>query len=197
MRSFTLVEMMVVIFIFTLLFGAVIMVLATSDKSWRTYQNKLIEQQEARKAMDYYITVPLRQSSPDWIINGTHYPVTITSNRIDFYKPFFDSAGNIFKLSKVTFKLNPDNLNQLLKKEGTQDAVVIANNIESINFGGGCPGCSSFNCSTVADDCPIVKIEIKTKRESEFTLVSQVTLRNQNVTLSEDVEIEEPSEGEF
>lgn len=196
-RGFTLVEIMVTIALFTFLFGAILAVLITSDRSWRTGQNRLIAQQEARRAMDN-IAVLLRQSNPDWVIGTDHYPVTITSNnRIDFYQPVFNVSGGISNLKKITFKLNPDNSRQLLKKEGTSNTTVIANNIESITFGGGCSVCSSFNCSSVADDCPVVAIEVKTKKNIEFSLSSKITLRNTNIALAEDVAIEQPAEGEF
>lgn len=197
-RGFSLVEMMIVIFIFTFLFAAILTVLTTSDRSWRTGQDKLIEQQEARKAMDNMARL-IRQSNPDWLVNTTHYPVSISSDnkRIDFYQPLFDASGNITTLKKITFKLNPDNPNQLLKKEGTSNPVVIANEIDSINFGGGCTGCATFDCLTVANDCPVVNIDVKTKKSIGFSLVSSLTLRNQNITLSEGVGIEQPQEGEF
>lgn len=97
-KAFTLVELLVVVSIFTFLFGAILTVLTSSNRSWRTGQNRLVEQQEARKAMDS-IAKLLRQSNPDWVVEKTnpdhtiikaHYPVTITSDnkRIDFYKAF-------------------------------------------------------------------------------------------------------------
>jgi len=196
-RGLTLVEIMVTVALFTFLFGAILAVLITSDRSWRIGQNRLIGQREARKTIDN-IAALLRQSNPDWVIGTDHYPVTITSNnRIDFYQPIFNVSGGISNLTKITFKLNPDNSRQLLKEEGTSNTAVIANNIESITFGGGCSACSAFNCSSVADDCPIVAIEVKTKKNIEFSLSSKITLRNTNIALSEGVAIEQPSEGEF
>lgn len=204
-RGFTLVEVMVVVLISTVLFGAILTVLVTSDKSWRLGQNKLRAQQEARKAMDN-IASYLRESNPQWSVNATLYPVNITDSgrRIDFYQPIFDLSGNITSLKKITFKINPSNSRQLLKKEGTQEAVVVANEIESINFGGGCSGCTAFNCTSVANDCPQVRVNITTKKRQSselehqlFNLSSWFTLRNSNVTPSNDTLIEQPSEGEF
>lgn len=195
-KAFTLIELMIVLLIFALLFGAMLTIMTIQDRSWRASQNKLAEQQEARRAMDE-ITRLLRQSSPELIINATTYSVNITDNgtRIDFYQ------GNTLPPKKITFKLNPDNLRQLLKKEGSAASVVVANEIDSINFGGGCFGCSALNCSTVANDCPMVEINIITKKRQSvepehqpFNLTSQVTLRNTNLTLPADTEIEQ---GEF
>ncbi len=197
-KGFTLIEIVVVTAIFISLFAMILTVLTNSDQTFRLGQDKLTEQQEARKAMDTIARL-LRQSNPDWTINGTSYPAVISegSARIDFYQPVFNGSGNITTLKKITFKLNPSNAEELLKKEGAADDQVIASNISYLNFGGGCGGCGSFNCTTVADDCPAVNIEVRTRKKNEFALLSQIALRNQNVTLSAGVEVEEPLEGEF
>jgi prepilin-type N-terminal cleavage/methylation domain-containing protein len=195
-KGFSLLELMLVLLIFTFLFGAILTVMTTQDRSWRTGYDKVTAQQEARKAVDNIARL-LRESNPSWDIGGVLYPVVITSgNRIDFYQPLFDSEGNITTLRKVTYKLNPADATQLLRKVGTQDAVVVANNINSISFGAGCFGCSAFNCSSVAADCPVVKIDVTTEKAKQFSLSSQVTLRNTNITAA-GVTVEEPAEGEF
>lgn len=196
-KGFTLVEMLFVVVIFSFLFGALLVVMTSSDKSWRTGRDKITEQQEARKAIDN-MSWRLRQSNPNWLINGISYPVTITANnRIDFYQPVFDAQGNITTLQKVTFKLNPSDTTQLLKKVGTQNDSVIATEVQSINFSGGCAGCSTFTCPALAADCPVVKIDIQTLEDKGFSLSSKVTLRNTNITLSDDTEVQQPEAGEF
>jgi hypothetical protein len=189
---------MVVVGIFTGIFAMILTVLTNSDQSFRVGQDKLAEQQEARKAMDG-ISGLLRQSNPAWVINGTSYPVAVSeaNTRIDFYRPVFDANGNIASLKKITFKLDPSNNERLLKKEGTADEIAIAHNISYLNFGAGCAGCGSFNCASVAEDCPAVSIDVRARKKNEFALLSQVSMRNQNVTLSSEVEVEEPQEGEF
>ena len=201
-RGFSLIEVMLVLLIFTFLFGAILTVMTTQGRSWRIGYDKVTAQQEARKAVDEIARL-LRQSNPDW---GSGHSVDIpTDNRIDFWQPLFDAAGAITTLRKVTFKLNPDNIRQLLKKEGQLPEVVVANDVDSVNFGGGCAGCAAFNCTgpaAVAMDCPVVTVEIKTRKlrqvfqVEQFSLSSQVTLRNTNVVAG-DVVIEEPEEGEF
>lgn len=185
------------VLIFTVLFAALFTVLISSNQSWRIGRLKLAEQQQARQAMDNIARL-LRQSSPNWVINGTDYPVTITSNnRLNFYQPVFDEEGNITTLRRVVFRLNPADNSQLLRRIGIGDERVVANNISSINFGGGCAGCSAYNCPTVAGDCPAVKIDVRTSEIAEFILSSKITLRNANISLSESVTVEEPPEGEF
>lgn len=204
-NAHTLIELLVVVVIIVFLLGALFTALTNSDISWRLGQNKLSEQEDARRTLDN-LTRLLRQSNPEWVVNTVSYPITISDNgkRIDFYQPVFDVSDNISSLKKITFKLNPSDARQLLKKEGVSDPVVVANNVESLNFGGGCAGCAAFNCLSVDNDCPVVKVDIATKKrqsfESEhqaFSLSSQVSVRNYNVSVSGGIPIEQPGEGEF
>jgi prepilin-type N-terminal cleavage/methylation domain-containing protein len=199
-KGFTLIEMMVVLMIFIFLLAAILGVLTLSDRSWQIGQRKLTTQQEARKVMDN-IAGLLRQTNSDWIIGGNHYALSISgigNNRIDFYQPIFNSDGIITNLPKVTFKLDPANPRRLLRNIGsTVNPSIISEEIQSITFGGGCPGClPPYVCTSVAVDCPIVQIQITTSnRDQWFTLSSQVMLRNRNITATGT--IEEPEEGAF
>ena len=94
--------------------------------------------------------------------------------------------------------LSPPSYN-LLKKIGTADPIVLAQEVESVSFGGGCAGCSALNCATVADDCPKVVVDIRTKKgiEAEYVLNSQFTLRNTSVIIPASTPVEQPEEGEF
>lgn len=196
-KGLTLVEALVVTVLFTALFSAILSVMISSDRSWRIGQEKLTTQSQARAAMDS-ISRLLRQSNPDWVIGGTHYQVLITDgNRIDFYVPEFDDDGAITALKKVTYKPSIFDSTRLLKKEGTDPYTTVATSLDSINFGGGCAGCSAFNCATAAEDCPVVDIQVTTRSNSTFTLTSRIELRNRTVTLPDDVELEQPEEGEF
>jgi prepilin-type N-terminal cleavage/methylation domain-containing protein len=179
-RGFTLVEVIVVVAIFVFLFGGILVVMTTSDKSWRTGYNKIIEQQEARKAMDT-IARFLRQSNPDWgvtIYNG--------GSSIWFYRPVFDAGGDIIDMPWVVFKPDSVDATQLTMKEEGGSWNPIAQDVESI----------TFTCLSVTD-CSIVNVEIKTKKEKTFTLSSQITLRNQTGVLTGGAEPEAPPEGEF
>ncbi|MFA6217360.1 MAG: type II secretion system protein [Candidatus Omnitrophota bacterium] len=193
----TLLEMMVVLAIFVGLFSAIVTILTSSDRSWRIGQSKLQEQRSARVAIDT-IGRYLRQSNPDWVISGNHYPITITSaERLDFYQPLFDTNGNITTLQKVTFKRNVSDATQLLMKVGTQPSVLVTDHIQSISFSGGCAGCAVFNCTAVASDCPVVLVSITTRQDNDFTLVSKINIRNWSVPLDSSTSIEEPTAGEF
>lgn len=188
-KGYSLVEVIVVVFIFVLLFSAVISFLITSDKSWRSGQNRLIEQREARRGMDAMARL-IRFSNPNW-------GMVINSNKLLFYKLIFDSNSVIVDTHWVIFKIDPLNPSQLIKLEQGQNPVVLAQNVESINFSGGCPGCAAFNCLTLAGDCQVIAISLTTRKNTTFTLSSKVTLRNSAVVLPEEIETAAPAEGEF
>ncbi|MCM8819468.1 MAG: hypothetical protein NC925_01575 [Candidatus Omnitrophica bacterium] len=212
-KSFTLVEVIALIPFFSFLFTAILTILISSDRHFRLVQNKLIVQQEARRAMDN-IALYLRCSSPAWNATNSIYPLTISENkkRIDFYVPYFypdccpenctnksickDENGNLHNATeiknfvKVTFKLNPNNPKQLLRKEGLSKTTVVAKEIKDIFFNGP-DGC--------VDRCEHVNVKIETEKKNvSFYLESNITLRNKpNSSLLGNVTIEEPTEEEL
>jgi prepilin-type N-terminal cleavage/methylation domain-containing protein len=190
--GFTLVEMMVVVLIFSLLFGIMLTIYLNSYQSWRTGRGALIEQQEARRAMDNIVSL-LRPSSPTWgvYIGGT------SQDKIQF------NTGSSSS-DRVIFKINPTDPSQLIKQVGpSADWIPVANEIQSIRFSGGdCSGCVCLfvnpacdSCTNVTNICPVIKIEIVTKKEQGFTLVSYVTLRNADAVTA--AFPEPPATGEF
>jgi hypothetical protein len=147
----------------------------------------------------------LRQSSADWESEqGQHYYLTIDNGakRIDFYIPVFypdccpsncapddsacrDTEGNLhgqeeYKLKKITFSLDAAD-RQLSRREGSSSAVAVANYIKDINFN--------------LDGASVTAV-ITAEKEKEFVLKTEALLRNQRITLPEDVEVEQPPEGE-
>ncbi len=195
-KGFTLIEMMIVLLIFSFLFAALLMLLMSSDRSWRLGQSKLIEQQEARKGMDQIVRL-LRQSSPDW---GVY--IGSSQNKIQFSSKPVLNADDTISYTRVIFKPDPADATILIKQEGsTADWVPVAQNIESIKFSGGaCTGCdcdfanaSCSSCTAVDNNCPLIKIEIKTKKDNEFSLISYVNLRNASMVSVP----EPPAQGEF
>jgi|GEM_PF-1726418 len=212
-KGVTLVELIVAAAILSILVASIFAFFISMDKSWQAGQHQLSEQRQARMAISD-IANSLRRAQID-----DEYQVSISdaNKRIDFYVPNFYSdccpkcgggscaaqcegsggechtRGEIKRLSKVTYKLNPDNPSQLLKKEGVNPEKVIANNISAISFTCGCE-----NCIEVNEDCPRIDIGIVTQVRSLYHLNSKITLRNINVTLPDDrLSDEEPDEGEF
>lgn len=193
-KAFTLIELLVVFALFTLIFGWLMIVFVNSDKTWQVGEGKLIEQKQARRAVNNIVST-LRQSSQEWSVNGTLYPLAISVNntRIDFYNPVLNNTtGNISSLQKVTYKLDPSNLTHLLKKVGTLPESIIATSVKSIDFTCGCSGCTA-----VGDDCPVVRVSVVCEKNAEYNLTSEVTLRNGEMPVSDDVVVEEPEQGEF
>lgn len=203
-KALTLIETMVVVGIFLFLFSAILTFLVASDKALRVGRNKMIEQQQARIALDE-ITRLLKCSNAYWDANHT-LSMSENSSRIDFYVPYFypdccphcnGSAtctdeqaqvhviGDIQKMVKVIFKKNPVNPQQLLKKEGLNPEKIVAQNISALSF-------------TWADSAQTsVDINITTQVQGPYALHSRVFLRNKNITSPSDVIVEEPEEGEF
>lgn len=200
--------------IMTIVFGAVFAFLRMSDTSWSRGQDKLAEQREARRIMGD-IAGSLRYSSPNWGDGvTTDYPADPQGTRIDFYIASFypdccpsgcteasdciDSegdtheAGDIKKLTKVTYKLDPNDAARLLKKVGIGAEKVLGTNISSIDFSCGCSGCAA-----VSEDCPFVDISVTTQKRDDYVLESKVILRNKSIEVPLDIEVEEPEEGEF
>ncbi len=164
LTGFTLLELMLVVVIFVFLFSAVLVVLTTSDRSWRTGQYKSTEQQEARRVMDNIVRL-LRQSKPEWVtISPSGWP---NRDKILFYEPVFNEAtGEMSPGPWIVFKPDPNNSRLLIKKKEGQDWVPIAQEIEKIKFyGGDCAGCNCnfanpacLACLSVTSNCPLVKI---------------------------------------
>jgi len=191
-RGHTLIELVVVFCIFLIMFSMFTLILRNADRDWEIGRDKIIESREARRAGDK-LSGLVREANPDWVINGTHYPVSITNNtRIDFYRPIFNASGIVTSLQKVTFKLDPADASRLLMKEGTAAETVAATSVENFFVDCGCSGCVA-----VTDACPRVLMEIETRREAGFDWESRITLRNLNMTVSAGTTVEEPAEGEF
>ncbi|MDP2924437.1 MAG: hypothetical protein Q8O30_12100 [Candidatus Omnitrophota bacterium] len=221
LMGLTLAEVLVVVVIVAILMGGVLKFLQTSQRSWGSGRDQLTESRQARMAITEMDKL-LRQSNPDWVIGNDHYPVVISdaNRRIDFYIPTFYSdscpgavdpalctdatgvvhtRGELRGLSKVTFKLNPNNNTQLLEKIGIAPERVIANNVNNVNFNCGCinsQGVSSCpGCVGVDDACPVVTVSITTFVQAQHTLAVCTDLRNQND--ADAGVIEAPQEGEF
>lgn len=192
-KGYTLIELMVVVAIFLFLFAAILGVLATADRGWKIGQNKLIAQQEARRAMDQ-ITRLLRQASPSWgVYIGNSYTGS-NQSKIQF---------NIDTATTFIFKLDPARPHQLIMQDSRRGSAwfPVAQNITNLSFSGGdCPDCNCditdpdwLNCTNVTNACPLVRIDITAEKDHQFSLVNYVTLRNFRVTGS----TVPPAAGEF
>ena len=171
-KGFTIIEIMVVTALVALLFSSLLGVLINSQTYWDKGLNKVTEQEEARQVMDMLVK-DLRESNTYWGIN-------ISSSEIVFYNPDYDSTGNMTGTHWIGYKIDPTNSTRLLRKvDGDAGYSTIASHIKSISFAGSTDGCQTFNNNTVPSSCPRVRITIVTRKDNNFTLSSDVVLRNQ------------------
>jgi len=212
--GFTLLEIIVVVALFLFIFSAILGVQVASNRSWQSGYNKIIEQQEARKAMEEMVKY-LRMSKPEYVAIQSDANCT-SGNKISFYRFIFNQTNQSGEPGPwVGFKANPDNCRELRRYGGDVAAggIYLAGEIERVKFmGGDCTGCNCdftkeaacASCTSVTVDCPLIKIQIATKRpddkEQEFALESIVNLRNYNIPSSGNVtppNDTQSEEGEF
>ena len=127
-RAFTLVEVMISVAIFTILFGACFTVLLSGSDSWQVNSAEMQLQQELRKAMDW-LKEDLAEGGISTITNvpaDWNWYSTIT-----FKAPSGVTSGAItWGSNTIQFVLSS---NQLRRIEGATTKV-IAQNISSLQF---------------------------------------------------------------
>lgn len=197
-RGMTMIELLIVVGLFSALFSVMIGLLYNSDTFFTKGQNKIAEQCEARRIIDL-VSRDLRSASPNWDADSTQFALAVSENytRLDYYAPVFDSDNELSGLRKITIKRDPLDEGRLLMKSGTSSEAVVSENFDYVRFGCGCSGCASFNCTSLADDCPVVQVEVRTNIGDVFDLSTKVALRNTNSTVSNETEVDAPEEGEF
>lgn len=187
-QGHTLVELLVAFGIFMVLFSMFALIMRNADRGWEIASDKMIEAQEARRASDKIVGL-IKDSNPDWIINGVHYPVTVSNGntRLVFYRPAsFNATGAITSLNRVTFSLDAADPTHLLMKDGNFTPEIVATSIQ--NF--------FVNCTGGAVNCSQVQVNITTRREAGFNWQSRVALRNSNTSLGAGTIVVEPAAGD-
>lgn len=186
----TLVETLIVLFIFTTTFTAIFTIYNLSNRTFKEGRLLIETQQEARKVM-LKLAKDLHQTSPQWTVDGTNYDISINGagDEITFYLPILDSSDTITALRQVKFWVGPNPIEQFKRTEYTATDTVadfIDNDPLEKPF---------FSFANV--DKQTVDIKIPVKKDSfEYTLTSSITLRNSNQTAT-DIPVEEipPDEG--
>ncbi len=159
-NGFTLVELMLVVFIFSIILGVVFVVLSMSSRSWQSGNVQVEVQQETRKGM-YSMLKELRQSSLARI--------TVTADMVTFRIPQnVDNSGNITWGEDIVYSLGGLNGEQLLRTQD-EESRVLANNVQSLQFSA---SGKEITITLVAEK------ESVPQRTITATLSSQVTLRN-------------------
>lgn len=174
----TLVETLIVVFIFTATFTAIFTIYNLSNRTFKEGRLLIESQQEARKAM-LKLAKDLHQTSPQWTVDGTNYDISIngSGDEITFYLPVLDlAADTITALRQVRFGVGISQIEQLKRTESTTTAMVA-------DFIDNDPLEKPFFSFAGADN-QTVNIKIPIKKDSfEYTLTSSITLRNSNQTI--------------
>ena len=143
----------------------------------------------------------LRQVKPEWVtITASDFA---NEDKVLFYEPVINEAtGEITAGNWVIFKPDPADSTRLVKKINGGEWTTVTQYLESIRiYGGDCAGCdcdfanaACSTCKTVSSGCPLIKIEVGTKKTGGFVLSSYVEIRNSS---PEGEAPEPPAEGEF
>lgn len=136
--GFTLVEVMIVLAIFSIVGGAIFATLAIGRTSWQSGNVQVEVQQESRRGINRMVK-ELRQSGSATIVgvpaDGEYH------NSIAFQMPedidgdgdVVDANGNIEWGSQITYSMGGLDGKQLLRSKGGQ-VEVLANNITNFQF---------------------------------------------------------------
>lgn len=188
-KAFTIVEVMIAMMIFAVLFTAMLSLLVHSDLYWSTGHNKITAQQQARLAMDA-ITADLRLSNTYW---GS--TIDNDNNRILFYVPEFNASGFRTGTDWVIYKVaDCDGISCLQRKQsGELVWTTIAPYVETLEFLGS-DDCVTFNREYINATCPKLQVTVGVNKGQEYDIISEVTLRNQRIV---NETVEAPEEGEF
>lgn len=156
MRGFTLIEILVATFIFSLIFIAVFMVLAGGKASFFTGDAAIEIHQEIRKVL-LTMDKELRQSrsavisgvpADDKFYDARIFPLTFKiPEDLDSDGDVIDASGNIEWSGDITYSLNANN--QIIRMTSTSTSV-IANSISNLQFmrASGNPDIVQINIST-------------------------------------------------
>lgn len=137
MRGFSLVEVMVTILIFSLIFAAVFMLLTGGEASWYTGDVQIELNQEIRKAL-LTVNKELRQTASSVIsdvpADGDYY-TSITfriPEDIDGDGDVISAIGTIEWSDNINYSLNANN--QIIRSVSGTPQAVLANNISELTF---------------------------------------------------------------
>jgi len=179
--AFTLIELSITFAITIILIGALLSVFIASNDTWKRNQKELDKQQLARGPL-YIIINDLRKISPDWVVDGTHYPVVINGDgtQIDYYLPEFNSNNEITQLKGTrVYLVTTGDVKQLYRRIGTEAAQVIGSYLDT--------SASSkpyFQFATTDNNVVRVNIPIIKSDSNVFQLSTKVLLRNGSNSLS-------------
>jgi len=170
-KGFTLLEIIIAVFLFSIISAAIFSVLATAKNSLSAGESQISVQQACRNGLDVMIK-ELRQAGAltisDVPANGTNY------SAITFQIPTAISETGITWSSNINYSLGGLNGAQLLRTQsGSQK--VLANNISALSFNRSAANPNVVNISVTAQKNTFPGF---TAMQSTITVVSNVKLRN-------------------
>ena len=205
-RGVTLIEMLVVVALFSVMFAVMVGLIYNSDTYYAKGTEKVDIQFEARRILDT-LARELYGAASSWNWNGTHLELTITTvgndTQLDFYAPKFASNNSLSGSTQMNYRFDASQ-HRLFMTKGNATETVVSEYVSSMKFTVGCSGCSSYTCTSFANatpDCPVVRMEVGVTKQvagaaaANFTLSQKVTLHNQNSTIPPDGDNEGPGEG--
>lgn len=171
-EGLTLIELVIVIFLFSIILAAIFGALATARTSWKAGGSQLSVQQEGRRGLNA-ITRELRQARLSTITgvptDGTDY------SSITFQIPeTISESGTVTWSSNIQYSVGGLNSAQLIRtQDGNQR--VLANNISSLGF----------SRNVLTPDTAHISITVQkntfpgfSASQSNITLNSEVKVRN-------------------
>lgn len=202
-KGFTLIEMVLVVAIFSAIFAAMMALMTHSQTYLSRGQNKVREQQEARRLMET-ITRNMRDANPAWNINGTYYNLSISANNtnLTFYQPVFNNTtNNVTSVRRITYRRSTFYPNVLRQKIGSAASNNLTAELHAVNFTGSSDGGATWACTSACDMVRIrlemIKKQMDFNKTTPFVLVNEVTLRNREMAVSNETAVESSEEGEF
>ena len=170
-KGFTLIEIMVVAFLFSIIFAAIFSALGIGRNSLSVGESQIGTQQACRNGLDAMMK-ELRQTSvstiPDVPANG------VNCSSITFQTPTAVAATGITWSSNIQYALGGLNGAQLIRTQSGNQKV-LANNIAAVSFNRLAVNPNVLNISVTAQKNTFPGF---TARQSNATLTSQVKLRN-------------------
>lgn len=170
-KGLTLIEIIIVVALFSILLAAVFTALATARTSWKSGGSQLSVQQEARRGLGSMVR-ELRQARLSTIAgvpaNGTAYA------SITFQIPQTISESSTTWSTNIQYSLGGLNSSQLIRtQDGNQR--VLANNISGLSFSRAASKPETMNISITSQKNTFPGFSII---KSNITFNSEVTVRN-------------------
>jgi len=170
-KGFTLLEIIIAVFLFSIISAAIFSVLATARNSLSAGESQVGVQQACRNGLDAMVN-ELRQTSAlkiaDVPANGTNY------SAITFQIPAGDITAGITWSSNIQYSLGGLNGKQLIRTQSGSQRI-LGNNISAVSFNRSAANPNVVNISVTAQKNTFPGF---TARQSTITINSQVRLRN-------------------